>query len=926
MQDKIELKLSRRILIVDDEEHIRLLLRDTLDNSYELSLQSNGESAISSVKESLEIDQPFAVAILDLNMPGLSGTETATKIRELDERIHLILMTGESRSISEIVDDSLKQNLIVVRKPFALDEVMMLTQYLFKTWRLARTLEYQSIELQEKIEQSEAIRANIEAIFETALDCIITIDYKSRITEWNPAAEKTFGYTREEILGKRLSDTIIPPDYREGHAAGMKKHLEFGGGPILGKRIEIFAQNKQGKIFPVELAVTQIEDSQNPGFTAYLRDISAERAAEQQMKLQSKTLEAAANGIIITDVSGRMIWVNPAFLALTGYSHDEVVGKSTRMLKSGAHDKSFYADLWETILSGEVWHGEIINNRKDHSQYVEDMTVTPITNEDGNIVNFIAIKQDVTERKHFNEQLVQNEKRLRILNYFSTSLAGSNTVEEILWDITYNCISELEFEDAVVYLINEEDQTLIQRAAYGEGKEKNYEVINPLIIPMGKGIVGAAAKSQKTINVEDVENDPRYIVDGQIRGSELAVPIIYENKVIGVIDSEHSEVAFFKNFHVQIIEAIASLAANKIMRTISIERTEKSESKYRSIFESIKDVYAEVDFESGEILEISPSILPFSGYAREEVMGRPLAMFYPPPGPPEALFTTLLEEGGVNDYEVTMIDKSGQLREVSFAASLLRNSSNKPTKIVGTMRDITVRKQAEKAMQESVHIKTNFVSNVSHELRTPMASILGFAGTILRDKDMPDDTKMDFVRIINEEAQRLTRLIENVLDISKMEAGTIRYTMQNVHLEDVVSEVIDSQKVLARKKDISLELEIAPNLELIHAAPDAISQLAVNLISNAIKFTERSGSVQVKLYRRGKQQFFEVSDTGIGIPQQDIDRIFDKFYRVEREKREDAGTGIGLAIVKEIADLHKAKLEVESTVGEGTTFRVIFPI
>ena len=109
MQDKIELKLSRRILIVDDEEHIRLLLRDTLDNSYELSLQSNGESAISSVKESLEIDQPFTVAILDLNMPGLSGTETATKIRELDERIHLILMTGESRSVSEIVDDSLSR-------------------------------------------------------------------------------------------------------------------------------------------------------------------------------------------------------------------------------------------------------------------------------------------------------------------------------------------------------------------------------------------------------------------------------------------------------------------------------------------------------------------------------------------------------------------------------------------------------------------------------------------------------------------------------------------------------------------------------------------------------------------------------------------------------------------------------------------------
>jgi signal transduction histidine kinase len=121
-------------------------------------------------------------------------------------------------------------------------------------------------------------------------------------------------------------------------------------------------------------------------------------------------------------------------------------------------------------------------------------------------------------------------------------------------------------------------------------------------------------------------------------------------------------------------------------------------------------------------------------------------------------------------------------------------------------------------------------------------------------------------------------------------------------------------------------MEIGKNLKSLHAASDAISQLAVNLISNAIKFTNRSGSVRVNISRSGKQQTFEVSDTGLGIPQEDIKRIFDKFYRVEREKREDEGTGIGLAIVKEIADLHKAKLEVESVVGEGTKIRVIFPV
>jgi len=628
-----EIELSGRFLIVDDEEHIRLVLSETMGSTYELTLRTSGESAIEAINASLQVNQPFAVAIIDLNMTGISGTETARKIRILDERIHLILMTGETGSVFEIVDDSLRQNVILVRKPFSVDELLMLTQYLYKTWHLARTLELKSDELNNRIKQSEAIRANIEAIFETALDCIITIDHQSRVTEWNPAAEKTFGWTRDQILGMKLSETIIPPDYRNGHAEGMKKHLKFGGGPILGKRIEIFAQNSKGHIFPVELAVTQIEDAENPGFTAYLRDISAERAAERQMKLQSKTLEAAANGIIITDVSGRMIWVNPAFLALTGYTNEEVVGKSTRMLKSGEHDDNFYADLWETILDGKVWNGEIINRRKDGSQYPEDMTVTPITDDNSNIINFISIKQDVTERK-----------------------------------------------------------------------------------------------------------------------------------------------------------------------------------------------------------------------------------------------------------------------------------------------------RAEQALKESVHIKTNFVSNVSHELRTPMASILGFAGTILRDKDMPDDTKMEFVGIINEEAQRLTRLIENVLDISKMEAGTIGYKMQTTHLEDVISEVIASQNVLAQKKDISLQFEIGKNLEPIKADSDAISQLAVNLISNAIKFTEPSGSVKVKLSKMGKTQIFEVSDTGLGIPEADIAKIFDKFYRVEREKRQDAGTGIGLAIVKEIADMHKAKLEVESAVGKGTTFRVILPL
>lgn len=918
--------MNQRVLIIDDEEHIRLLLQETLKDKYDVSLHDSGVTALEDVKKSLQDDNPFSVVITDLNMPNITGPEVAREILKIDDRIMIILMTAESRNISDFLEPPEKDNLILVRKPFSLDEILMVTQYLNRSWLLSRKVEKQSLELQNKIRQSEKIRAGMEAIWSAALDCIITIDQRSRITEWNPAAEQTFGWSRDEIIGKTLTETLIPSEYAEAHHAGVDNHLKHGNGPILGKRIEIVARNKAGNLFPVELAVVEIENKDEPGFTAYLRDISAQKEAEEQMRLQSKTLEAAANGIIITDTEGIIIWANPAFLELTGYDSSEVVGNHTRILKSGEHPSSFYQDIWNTINSGEVWQGELLNKRKDGSFYTEEMTITPVSDVDKNIINYIAIKQDVTERKRVNEQLIRNEKNQRIINYFATSLAGSNTVDEILWDIVSNCISEIDLVDAVVYLVGDSGNELVQRAAFGEKKAKNQQVIDPIIIPFGKGIVGNAAIKKQSLLISDVDSDPRYIIDDEVRGSELAVPIIYENQVIGVIDSEHPDRSYFQEYHQQIFEAIASLAANKIMRIISQERTEKSELKYRSIFESIQDVYAEVDLDSAEILEISPSIETLSGYSRDEVVGQPLSKFYAPPGAPPDLWKTLKAEGHINDFEVTLLDKGGEQRTVSFTASVMRNEEDQAKKIVGTMRDISHRKKAEQSLQENVSIKTNFVANVSHELRTPMASILGFAGTILRDKNMPDETKMDFVRIINDEAKRLTRLIENVLDISRMEAGTTSYRLEPTQLEDIIEEVLDSQQVLAKKKGLDLTANIEKNLPQVLAAADSMNQMAVNLISNAIKFTEPPGTITVKLSLQSNHLVFEVSDTGLGIPKPDLPKILEKFYRVDRAKREDQGTGIGLSIVKEIIDAHAATLDIESEVGVGSTFLVSLPI
>ena len=644
------------------------------------------------------------------------------------------------------------------------------------------------------------------------------------------------------------------------------------------------------------------------------------------MRLQSAALEAAANGIIITDEQGIIMWANPAFLELTGHSEDEVIGQNTRMLKSGKHKDQFYQALWETILAGRVWQGELFNKRKDGSLYIEEMTITPVAGSDGGISNFIAIKQDITDRIKGKERLVRSEKSQRIINYFATSLAGSNTVEEILWDITNNCISELGWEDSVIYLFNDDRTKLVQRAAYGSGKEKDYQILNPIDIPLGEGIVGTVAMTGKTELIPDVEKDFRYVVDDKARGSELAVPIIYENQVIGVIDSENSEKGFFKEYDLQILEAISSLSANKIMRTISMKKTEESEVKYRSIFESIQDIYAEVDFSSGIILEVSPSVEEFSGFKRHELIGQRFDKFASPLAPNRDLLQSFNEKNHLNDFEVTVINKLEDPMTVSFNASLLLDDAGKPSKIVGTLRNVSVRKKAELTLQDSMRMKTNFVANVSHELRTPMASILGYAGTILRDKNMKEETRTEFTKIIYEEGRRLTRLIENILDLSRMEAGTTQNPKHPCAIQDIIGEAIETQDILARKKNITIEADLAEDPPKVMAAEDDIRQMAINLLGNAIKFTESGGLVSVALRKVENSLLLEIKDTGLGIPGKDLDKVFDKFYRVYREGRVDRGTGIGLAIVKEIVVEHGGQIGVKSEVGKGTTFSITFPV
>lgn len=159
-----------------------------------------------------------------------------------------------------------------------------------------------------------------------------------------------------------------------------------------------------------------------------------------------------------------------------------------------------------------------------------------------------------------------------ILNYFATSLYGQNTVDDIFWDVAKNCISQLRFEDCVIYLYQPQKRSLIQKAAYGPKNPEKHEIANPMEIPYGKGITGIVAASEKPVIVKDTRKDDRYIVDDQPRRSEIAVPIFVEGKLFGVIDSEHSRKNFYTGWHVRLLEKIAGICSNKISKYLVAEK------------------------------------------------------------------------------------------------------------------------------------------------------------------------------------------------------------------------------------------------------------------------------------------------------------------------------------------------------------------
>ncbi|MCC6537967.1 MAG: PAS domain S-box protein, partial [Bryobacterales bacterium] len=321
------------------------------------------------------------------------------------------------------------------------------------------------------------------------------------------------------------------------------------------------------------------------------------------------------------------------------------------------------------------------------------------------------------------------------------------------------------------------------------------------------------------------------------------------------------------------------------------------------------------------VVYANPGFERLTGWTAAETVGRSLASLRSPETPPEAAarLDEAMQTGNPVTLEVQTMRKDGQSFWVRQALTPVTAEGGELSGFVAILSDITDQKNAEK-------MKTEFVSMVSHELRTPLTSLRGFAELML-DREYPPEKQKKFITIIHKESTRLANLINDFLDVQRMESGRQEYRFSRVP----IGHILQDTAALFRPSSPQHQFEVVfeEGLGDVRADADRLRQVATNLVSNAVKYSPKGGLVRLeaRLVPDGNAVQITIADSGLGIPQEALPRLFEKFYRVDNtETRKIGGTGLGLSIVRQIVDAHGGRIWVESKVGQGSQFHFTLPL
>ncbi|MGQ5522013.1 PAS domain S-box protein [Chitinimonas sp. PSY-7] len=750
-------------------------------------------------------------------------------------------------------------------------------------------LQNELLEWQAKANSACRNGMRLQTLLNTTGEAVILADKEGRIELFNAAAERLFGYGATEVHGLDVS-MLLADAHRNQYETRLGDNLAEL--TAQGQTYTLVAQKRNGVVFPAELLLNAFDVGEMRYFVGVIRDVSdrqrAERLLFESEQKYRAILDAAHIGIYLLQ-NGQLRYVNPAFAAYFGRNPTDLMDQTLVGLVAPTWRASLVSVLDPEQSSGRPT--EIVMQRPDGNCFYALISARPtsLNNQPG----IAGSLMDISERKEAEEARLRAEIR-------NAAILGA------IPDLMLQLDKEGRIMDCRAQLGGSE---------FGLGPDciGQYYTLglpNAMAMPLQDALKHGPVSQQHSFEYS-------LLVKTGLRQFEARLTAASDGEWLLMV----RDITERKQIEAELIRHRDHLAEMVRERTAELD-TLFAASPLPAVF-----------LKQGRILAVNQAFVSLFGYQQEQLIGQLLLDSDEQWGGALVTDGQPLHEGKVVRREVHYhaADGSSVLCE-AFGKAI--DPAQPDAGSIWVYQDIGERRAAEKAMQRAKELaeaasraKSEFLANMSHELRTPMHAVLSFAELgERRANHQPDDKLGHYFGRIRNSGQRLLQILNDLLDLSKLEAGKMSYDMKPISIGPLLREIAEEFATLARSRAISIELQEEPNLPLVNGDALRLGQVLRNLVGNALKFSPEGGRITLRASVADGALHFFVEDQGIGIPADELDVIFDKFVQSSKTKTGAGGTGLGLAICHEIVSAHSGRISASNLREGGARFHVCLPI
>lgn len=744
-------------------------------------------------------------------------------------------------------------------------------------------------------------------------DTVWVIDFDTTIMDVNDTASRVLGYTRNELLAMKVSDIDAKIDANQ---------IQQLADAIPGDRIQVFETQhiaKDGSIIPVEVSSSLVSYREKTVILSIARDITERKRAEEQLREHEELLRvmgrtAHVGGWDFDTATGEGHWTeevarihdfDPATqpnkdLGLSFYSSESKPRIAAAIQEAIDHATSY--DLELEIISAAGVHKWI-------------RTIGHPVVENGQVVKLRGSFQDITDRKLAEAALREGEERFRTVADFTYDLEYWLDETGQLLYISPSCArltgysrdTFMRSAGLLATIVHPDDRMLFDQHLVEE--------------------FGIAAPSSFDFRIITADGRERWVnhtcqgvysKDGKPRGRRVSVRDITERR--------------------QAIEELRTSEAKYRQLAEELEaRVQQRTAEVQDLYDNAPTGYHSLDA-NGNFVIVNQTELDWLGYARAEMIGRAALHFMTPESRSvfRDNFSLFRQRGWLKDLELEFVRKDGSILPVLLSATSIRDEAGNFMMSRSTLVDIAERKKAEETLRQAnleleraMRMKDEFLATMSHELRTPLTGILGLSESLqMGILGGLNAKQMKAAKNIEESGRHLLELINDVLDLSKIEADKLELQLERCALEEICQASLHLTKGMAQQRRQHVHYAAPIDSVILEVDARRIKQVLINLLSNAVKFTPELGELGliVELDEANQQVRLIVWDKGIGIKPEHLSRLFQSFSQIDSSlAREYSGTGLGLALVRRLVELHNGNVAVESVFGEGSRFIVTLP-